>query len=362
MYNSKPINIALVGCGAVSQLYYSPALQELEKSNLLHVKALFDPSSDSVAQLQKNFPAATCLKDLAELSPQEIDLAIIASPPRFHAQQTIQLLKSGLSVLCEKPMAATVAEAEAMIAAASTAPGLLAIGLFRRFFPATQTIHKIVSLNVLGDVKSFSFSEGGYFQWPVQSPAYFKKATAQGGVLLDIGVHLLDLMIWWLGNPTEVIYEDDAMGGIDVNCRLQCKFAQGFTGEVRLSRDCILPNRYVIQGTKGWLSWDVNDASDKIQMGFEDSSFALDAQIHDVETHNPLTLGKPSLNFEQSFTSQLCNVIAAIDGKEPLMVPGEQAIQSLRLIESCYRHRTLMPMPWLSASESKRAYQLSTQL
>jgi len=359
---SDNVNIALVGCGAVSQLYYTPALQELEKNNLLHVKVLFDPSPDSVAQLQKNFPAASCLKDLAELSPQEIDLAIIASPPRFHAQQTIQLLKSGLSVLCEKPMAATVAEAETMIEAALTAPGLLAIGLFRRFFPATQTIHKILSLNLLGDVKSFYFSEGGYFQWPVQSPAYFKKTTAQGGVLLDIGVHLLDLMIWWLGNPTEVIYEDDAMGGIDVNCRLKCKFAQGFTGEVRLSRDCILPNRYAIHGTKGWLSWDVNDASDKIQIGFKDSSFALDAQIHNVDTQNPFTLGKPSFNFEQSFTSQLCNVIAAIDSKEPLMVPGEQAIQSLRIIESCYRHRILMPMPWLSESESMRAHQLSTQL
>jgi predicted dehydrogenase len=179
---------------------------------------------------------------------------------------------------------------------------------------------------------------------------------------MDSGVHLLDLMIWWLGKPEEVIYEDDAMGGIDANCRLQCKFSQGFTGEMRLSRDCLVPNRYVIHGDKGWLSWDVNDAADKIQMGFEDSSFALDAQIHNIDSQNPLSLGQPSFNFEQSFISQLCNVIAAMDGKEPLAVPGEEAIKSLRIIESCYRHRTLMPMPWLSDSESIRAHQLSTQL
>jgi predicted dehydrogenase len=358
---SQPVKIALIGCGAVSKLYYSPALQELERNNLLQVKTLFDPDAKNVMELQKNFPLATRVNNLEEISAKEIDIAIIASPPQFHSQQTIQLLKSGLSVLCEKPMAATVAEAETMIEAASSASGLLAIGLFRRFFPATQTIQKILSLNILGEIKSFSFSEGGYFQWPVQSPSYFKKPTAHG-VLMDVGVHLLDLMIWWFGNPIEVIYEDDAMGGIEVNCRLQCKFEQGYIGKIRLSRDCILPNSYLIHGTKGWLNWNVNDAPNKIQLGFEDSSFAIDAQIHDVDPRNPFSPGEPAFNFEQSFTSQICNLIAAIKGKGSLRIPGEEAIKSLKIIESCYKNRNLMPMPWLSASELKNARQLTEQI
>ncbi len=357
---NETVKVALVGCGAVSQLYYTPALQELEKNELLQVKALFDPNPDSVAQLNQSFPAATTIKDLAEISTNNIDLAIISSPPRFHAEQTIKLLKSGISVLCEKPMADTVAEAEAMIEAASESSGILAIGLFRRFFPATQTIHQILSRNMLGEVTSFYFSEGGYFQWPVQSPAYFQKSTAGGGVLLDIGVHLLDLTIWWMGEPVEVIYEDDAMGGIDVNCRIQCKFERGFTGEVRLSRDCDLPNRYVIRGTKGWLCWDVNEA-DKIQMGVEGSRFAINVQLHEIDTQNIFPkLGQPSFNFEQSFASQICNVVAAMRGKESLIVPGEEGIRSLRTIESCYRHRNLMSMPWLGEAELTRAQQLSS--
>ena len=357
---SQPVKIALIGCGAVSKLYYSPALQELERNNLLQVKALFDPDAKNVKGLQKDFPLATRINNLEDISAKEIDIAIIASPPQFHSQQTIQLLKSGLSVLCEKPMATTVAEAETMIEAASSASGLLAIGLFRRFFPATQTIQKILSLNILGEIKSFSFSEGGYFQWPVQSPSYFKKPTAHG-VLMDVGVHLLDLMIWWFGNPIEVIYEDDAMGGIEVNCRLQCKFQKGYTGKIRLSRDCILPNRYLIKGTKGWLNWNVNDAPNKIELGFEDSSFAINAQIHDVDAYNPFSTGEQSFNFEQSFTSQICNLIDATKGKESLMISGEEAIKSLKVIESCYQNRNLMPMPWLSASELKNAHQLNEQ-
>lgn len=362
MSNSSPIKVAVVGCGAVSQLYYTPALQELEKSGLVEVKVLYDPNPNSLTKLNQSFTSAICIRDLSEITPDIIDLAIIASPPRYHSQQSIQLLKSGLAVMCEKPMAGTVLEAEAMIDAASNTPALLAIGLFRRFFPATQTIYKILSLKILGDVKSFYFSEGGYFQWPVQSPAYFQKDTAQGGVLMDIGVHLLDLMIWWLGQPVEIIYEDDAMGGIEVNCRLQCKFSQGFIGEVRLSRDCNLPNRYIIHGTKGWLSWDVNEAN-RIEIGFNDADLAINAQLHEiVQQKTTPRLGQISYNFEQSFTSQIFNVIAAMKGEKALMVPGEEGILSLRLIEYCYNNRHLIPMPWLSDAELVMAKKLSTQI
>ena len=352
--------IVLVGCGAVSQLYYSPALKELEKLKILSVNALFDPNPENILLIQKVFPGAKALAGLDDISSKDFDFAIIASPPQYHAVQAIQLLQSGLSVLCEKPMAASVVEAEEMMTVAEKSSGLLAVGLFRRFFPATQMIRKILSSNMLGDIKSFSFSEGGYFQWPVQSQSYFKKATAQG-VLADIGVHLLDLMIWWFGNPTEVIYEDDTMGGIEVNCRLKCKFSENFTGEVRLSRDCVLPNNYLIQGQSGWLKWDVNDAPNQIQLGFEGFSFGIDARIYDVDQRIPFTTGQPSYNFEQSFTSQIYNLIAAKNGKESLMVPGKEAIKSLRVIESCYQNRTLMPMPWLNESELKKAYQINAQ-
>jgi predicted dehydrogenase len=361
MTHDKIVQIGLVGCGAVSRLYYTPALKELEKLKLLRVKALFDPNPENVAQLNKAFPSAVQVRNVSELSKRDIDLAIVASPPCYHTEQTIQLLQSGLSVLCEKPMATSVAEGEAMIEAASTAEGVLAIGLFRRFLPATQTIRKVLSLNILGKVKNFYCYEGDKFRWPVQSASYFQKGAAQGGVLLDIGVHVLDLVTWWFGQPIEVRYEDDAMGGIEANCRIRLRFAQGFAGEVQLSRDWPLPNRHVIQCTKGWLSWNANEA-ESIQVGFYDADFALSSQLYENRLKTILpTLGQPAFNFQQSFVGQLRNVIAAIRGTEQLVVPGEQALQSLKLIEYCYRHRTLMPMPWLSQQEYARAQQLSKQ-
>lgn len=354
----SPIQVGLIGCGAVSQLYYAPALKALEHQGLLRVKALFDPSEISLGQLKSHFPQASQIGDTTAITRDTLDLAIVASPPQYHAAQTVQLLKAGVSVLCEKPMASTVAEAEAMLEVAETAQGLLAIGLFRRFFPATQTIRSILSLGLLGELESFECYEGGQFSWPVQSPSYFNRSLSGSGVLLDIGVHLLDLLIWWFGEPIEIDYEDDAMGGIEVNCALNCQFS-GVSGTVRLSRDCDLPNRYTIRGSNGWLSWQVNEANN-IQLGLVDAPWALETTMYQKAFRTGLpALNCPGFNFEQSFASQICNVVGAMRGQEALVVPGTEGLRGLRWIEHCYRHRQLMAMPWLSPSEVTRAQELS---
>jgi predicted dehydrogenase len=351
------LKVALIGCGAVAQLYYAPALTELEKLGLMKVKALYDPDSGRVADLQRAFPTASPVSSLAALAEHAIDLAIVASPPRFHASQTIELLQRGVAVLCEKPMATALPDAEAMAAAAAQTQQVLAIGLFRRFFPATQSIRHILQQNMLGQIKTFRCYEGGQFHWPVQSASFFQRDMAGGGVLLDLGVHLLDLLVWWWGYPSRITYEDDALGGVEANCRLQLEFAPGFTGEVKLSRDWNFANRYLIEGTKGWLSWDVNEA-DNLKIGLNDFGFVLYSQLHEANPQHPAQSTGPAFNFQQSFIGQLLNVSAAIQGLEPLVVSAEEGLLSLKLMDACYRQRRLMSLPWLNERERQRAQEL----
>jgi predicted dehydrogenase len=261
----------------------------------------------------------------------------------------------GLAVLCEKPMATTLPDGEAMAATAAQSRQVLAIGLFRRFFPAIQAIQRILQQDMLGQIKTFRCYEGGQFHWPVQSASFFQKSLAGGGVLMDLGVHLLDLLVWWWGYPTKITYEDDALGGVEANCRLQLEFAAGFSGEVKLSRDWNFANRYVIEGTKGWLSWDVNEA-DNVKMGLTSSSFVLHSHLHHSSRyHQPAQSTSPAFNFQQSFIRQLLNVAAATQGLEPLTVTAADGLLSLKLVDTCYRQRTLMPLPWLSEQEWQHA-------
>jgi predicted dehydrogenase len=355
MTTPKPLKVALVGCGAVTKLYYSPALQELERLGDVQVAALYDPSLASVASTQQAFPAAAAVREFDELDRLSLDLAIVASPPQYHASQTIQLLQAGMAVLCEKPMALSVAEGESMVAAASDSQRLLAIGLIRRFFPSAQTIHHILSQGILGDVKSISCSEGRVFKWPVQSASYFR----QNGVLRDIGVHILDLLLWWWGEPEEIVYADDAMGGAELNCRIQLKFPQGFAGEVRLSREFHLSNSCTIQCKDGTIRWDL-DETNQLQIGLRNSNYYMESQLRDtIHMVNGITAPGPvAADFHQCFVDQLHNVIAAIGGTESLRIPGEAGIASLAAIENCYSQRALMDMPWLDKHETLRAQEM----
>jgi predicted dehydrogenase len=113
-----PLKIAIIGCGAIADLYYSPVLRLLEEAGQVHVAVLFDPNARQSLKLKTAFPEASVVSDFAQISSLGIDLAIVASPPRFHSDQTIKLLGYGIGVLCEKPIAATIAEAEQMVQAA----------------------------------------------------------------------------------------------------------------------------------------------------------------------------------------------------------------------------------------------------
>jgi predicted dehydrogenase len=346
---SAPVAVALAGCGAVAQRYYAPALQTLEKAGWVQVHALFDPNGAMRQLLKQFFPSALEVEEFSELGRQ-IDLVIVASPPSVHAEQSVELLRSGIAVLCEKPLATSVAEAQAMIDAAAESSSILAAGMVRRFFPATQMIREMLASNAIGDVTSFVFEEGDVFRWPVASAAYFEKRVSGGGVLTDIGAHALDLMVWWFGEPLEIRYEDDAMGGVEANCRVRCRFASGISGEVRLSRDCALSNRYVVRGTRGWLSW-WSKETNRLEASFGEARYTLNAGLEEA--------GKPAAHFERSFIEQICNVISAMTRENTLHVSAADVLPSLRVIERCYALRLPMSMPWLDPAQASRAAELN---
>jgi predicted dehydrogenase len=349
------LNVALVGCGAVAAAYYGPGLAALEKAKLVQVRALVDPDPVGRMALQKQFPRAATWSGVDRIAGPAFDLAVVASPPRVHAEQTLELLQAGVPVLCEKPMATSPDAAEAMIAGAARSGQLLAIGMVRRFFPVAQMVKDLIAAEAFGPVRSFTYAEGDPFTWPAQSDSFFRRSTAQGGVLLDLGVHVLDLLHWWFGTPVGLEYADDAMGGVEANCRMTLAFAEGYTGDVRLSRDGTLANRLEIHCERGVIRWDVK-TTDRVQVAFDDVQLELDGAVlqQDAAASRPIPR-----SFEQSFLHQLLNVTAAVRGQEEVRVPGAAGLPSLQLIDRCYATRRLLDMEWLGPDEQAEARRLN---
>ena len=351
--------MVLVGCGAVSRFFYTPAIKALSERGELSLQALVDPVQENGDIIAKDFPQAGRVEDLTEIELSKENLVIVASPLRFHASQCIHALGKGASVLCEKPMAASSAEAKAMINAEEASDGLLAIGLYRRFFPATEAIENIIKNKLLGSLKHFTIREGNASEWQAASDSFFNSATASGGVFFDVGVHVLDQLVLWLGEPNDYIYEDDAMEGLDVNARVSLTYPGGVKGIIRLSKDWENENYHTFNFDKGIVRWAVGDANG-LQISMPGQDAMLSGNLKDYSINGKDVIEGPVMrNDPQCFIEQLHNVIASMRGEETLHVPSREGIKSLRLIEQCYAQKRLIGMPWLTPREVEEASRLS---
>jgi predicted dehydrogenase len=320
----------------------------LEAIGEVEVTHVFDPSPDRVGRLRQQFRQAQSLTGLHELEAIRPDLVIVASPVQFHAEQSIAALRAGATVLCEKPMAATVHDARRMLAAAEQAGRPLAIGLCRRFLPAAAAIRELVASGALGAIRSFEYWEGGEFKWPAKTPTFFQKSVGGGGALMDVGVHVLDLLAWWFGEPVDLAYHDDAMGGVEANCDLHLTYFPGFSGRVRLSRDWKIRNGLRIQGERGALSWSLAEAR---RLNLELAGYP---RVWDVQLKSPPTQREVN-GLEGCFIAQARDVLAACRGDAPPLVSGTEGLRSLQVIESCYARRRPLALPWFTAEETRAA-------
>ncbi len=342
-----PVPVILVGCGAVSRLFYQPALRELARLGIARTVAVVDPAAEARNELGRALDSHAC-PDLPKAMSLGAELAILATPPRFHRAQAETCFAAGIDVLCEKPLAPTAADAEAMVAAGAAAGRLLAAGHYKRFMPAHRAIKHFIARGTFGPLRSVEIVEGGKFAWPAATDSFFRPEQTPGGVLLDIGVHVLDLLLWWLGEPAAFTYADDARDGLEANCRLEATSASGATVSIRLSRDWKTANTYVFRFAQATIHSRVN-ASNQLELTFDGVPMTFAAELRDPLPDRP---GPPSTPLEtnpQAFIAQLVDVCAAVRERRAPFVTGASATGAVRWIEACYAARTRLPEPWTQA-------------
>ncbi len=343
---SSPIPVVLVGCGAVSRLFYVPALRELARHGLLRTTAVVDPSAAARDALGAELQAKPCAT-LAEGLASGARLAIIATPPKFHREQTEAAFAAGLDVLCEKPLASNSAEGAAMVAAGARSGQRLAAGHYKRFMPAHRAIKLLIERQPFGPLREATLTEGGRFGWPAATDSFFRKEQTPGGVLLDIGVHVLDLLLWWLGDPARFTYADDADGGLEANCQFNAEFSNNVQVSLRLSRDWPTPNCYVFRFERATIHARVN-ASNHLELTLDGFPMTFAAELRDPLP--PVPTG-PTATLEtnpQAFIAQLADVCAAIRENRAPFITGADGLRAITLIEKCYQARQPLTQPWLA--------------
>ena len=328
--NSKanPARIALVGCGAIAEIYHLPALAKFP--SVMERLVLVDPNEARLKQMAEKFGVRETATDYRKLLGG-VDGAILAVPHHLHRSITLAFLSHQVPVLCEKPLAESVADAKEMIEEARKQGVALAVNHVRRMFPSYIKIKELISTGAIGKLKSLDYVDGIVFRWPTSSGFYFQKDRPMG-VLFDRGVHSVDAVCWWLGGKPELkSFETDSFGGVEGNVIVKA----GYDGcEVRLALSWLnkLQNVYKIIGETGTIEGVFNDwETVTITRDGKKEIIKLEAKVKD---------------YMEFGTDLIGNFIDVTRGEADPLVPASDVLDSLELIEDCYRHPSPLAMPW----------------
>ncbi len=242
----KIVKYGVIGGGAIAQRRHLP---EAHDNPLSTVTAIADPVKQRVTELAEQYGAEAYTDYKKMLKEADVDAVVVAGPNKLHAPMTIEALKAGKHVLCEKPMATTRAEAKKMIAASKAARKHLMIGMNQRLMPPHVKAKQILDQGALGKVLTFetSFKHPGPDGWSVDGAKswFFKKDAAAMGVTGDLGIHKADLMRFLLGEEITrvggfIVTRDKKQPNgkpipLDDNAFLTLQAASGAVGTMNIS-------------------------------------------------------------------------------------------------------------------------------
>lgn len=343
----KKWRVGIIGIGGI---FKGSHIWEYLEDERLEVVALCDIIEERATEIRdKYFPNAAVYTDFRELLKDEtIDSVDICTPNYLHSIIAVAAFEAGKHVFCEKPDAINVEEVLKMNRAAEKAGKTLMIMRNNRFSPASQYAKKYIESGAMGDIYC------GRCGWqrrrgiPGKGGWFTTKTQSGGGPLIDLGVHMIDLAIWLMGNPKPVTVtgstyckfadsdtsdsvnsdfgdkvsdgtfdvEDLAMGTIrfDNGAQLQIEFS--WASNIKQE------NRFVeLRGTKSGLTWRDGDVEVFTEM------HGQGCDIH------------PS-NLQPEKKEHVLNLInfydVVIDGKEPVFKP-QQGIDMIKILCAIYK-------------------------
>jgi predicted dehydrogenase/nucleoside-diphosphate-sugar epimerase len=322
----------------------------------IKVAALVDHDLDRARECAKSYSVGTALRDAADLHPENIDAAIVATPPFHHAPCTIALLRRGIHVLVEKPMATNCADAQAMVEAAEETGTVLSVGFFRRLMPSMRMFKALLDSRWMGRPLRFEVASGGFYNWAAATLGNMRKDLAGGGALIDFGSHLLDLLHYLFEGPGEVLeYRDNSLGGIESDCRLHLRLShQGdqVSGRVELSRTRKLGSAFRVECEGGALEYRITEReriwvtprnlelADPLRG--EPRPFSLQASWAD----------EPEVEWYETVRLEIDDWLSAIRTGGTPQLSGRSALPTAKVIDDCYSNVQPLEEPWVQEGVS----------
>jgi predicted dehydrogenase len=319
--------IGIVGLGSIAQTIHLPILSKFPDVEIVAVcdldraKAQIVADKFNVRRYYNNFEKMLAIE-------QDLDGIDICTPTRLHKDLAIAALGEKNNVLIEKPLARTSIEAEEITATAKKYHRTLMVGMNNRFRPDAMILKSFIEDNALG--KLFYTKAGWFKKLNAESAWLTKKTQSGGGVVLDLGIVMLDLAFWMMGFPEvrEVSATNYSHHTKDVedSSVVFLKMKNGSTLTIEAS--------WSFESTSDFFYCDCfgTDGSGSL------NPFRIIKRMHDnLVNVAPASIETPQSLYRKSYENELKHWIGALRGLNPIISNGEEAVQRMKIIDLIYK-------------------------
>ena len=330
------LKIGIIGAGSIVRFRHLPETKSNPDAEVGAVCDIVEARAKEMAA-EYDCKAYTDYHDL--IRDPDLDAVIVAATNTTHAEMTIAALRAGKDVMCEKPMATTLEDAEAMVATARENGRKLMIAHNQRLEPANVKAREILQSGKLGKVLTFKsvFGHPGSEAWAIDGAKtwFYKKDISGLGVLGDLAIHKLDLMRW--------LIDDNYVDAAGMMGTLSKTYPNGKPIDVEDNAICVLRTEKGSLGTiiASW-SYQKEDNSTTIycQKGvleiYCDPEFPLVVH-YDFQNGEYYKLGKKSTNDEQVKSGIVDAFVNALVHNTPVPIPGEEGYKALEAVLACQK-------------------------
>ena len=341
---SRKLRVGIIGTGGISYMH-AAAYQQMDT---VEIAALCDINEERLMKAAERFSVTDTYIDCNEmLSKHSLDAVSVCTWNSAHAPCAIAALEAGLHVLCEKPMAINRFEAEAMKNAAEKNGKLLMIGFVRRFGNDCSVLRDFIGEGALGDIY---YAKAGYLRRFGCPGGWFgDKARSGGGPLIDLGVHVIDLTRYLMGNPSPVsIY---AVSYSKLLNAKKVKSTQGWTSAEKSDHDIadvedmvsaiVRYNNGSTLFIETSFALNVKEDSGTIELMGTKGGAKLDPQLELFTDQNGYMVNvgfdsPTALSFKGLFDNEINHFVDCCLNGIPCLSPAKDGVEVMRIIDAIY--------------------------
>lgn len=327
----QKVRVGVIGLGNIAQVIHLPILSKLENAQIV---ALCDVEFQRAKLLGERYKVKSLFKDYNELlAMPDVDAVIIATPTNTHKEIAIASIKARKHCLVEKPLARTAKEAKEILDAQSKSDVKMMVGMNQRFRPDAMVLKSFIENGEIGDV--FFVKCGWLKKNPVDRQWKSQKSLSGGGVVLDLGIMVLDLALWILNFPearsvSAVNFERDARNenaaGVEdfSSVLVRLETGQAITVDTgwnfEIDHDLLFCNVY---GNAGFAR--------VYPLRFHKK---INDQLVNV---TPEKIGSIEDIYKRSYYNELRHFIDAVSGLYPLTSTAREAYERMKIVDAIYK-------------------------